>query len=122
VVEAHLEHRDPAAPWPFEPETLACTLDHPDDVPVEFRDRAIRYGWTRIAHLVPSFFGMDEEGGREISTADACLFAVVTAAVLSHDRRLRRPSSPPSTPTEGHVAMPDSRSARYSVLHQERPG
>jgi hypothetical protein len=71
---------------------------------------------------VPSFFGMDEDGGREISTADARLFTVVTAAVLSHDRRLRRPSPRASTPTEGHVAMPDSRSAHYSVLHQERPG
>ena len=120
VVEADLEHRDPAAPWPFEPETLACTLDDPDSVPLEFRDRAFRYGWPRTAHLVPSFFGMDEEGGREISTAEARLFTVVTAAVLSHDRRLRRPSPQPSTPTEGHVAMPDSRSAHYSVLHQER--
>jgi hypothetical protein len=122
VVEADLEHLDPAAPWPFEAETLACTLDDPDSVPLEFRDRAIRYGWPHAAHLVPSFFGVDEEGGREISTADARMFAVVTAAVLSHDRRLRGPSSQPNTPTEGHLAMPDSRSARYSVLHQERPG
>ncbi len=74
VVEADLEHRVPAAPWPFEPETLACTLDNPDDVPVEFRDRAIRYGWPQAAPLVPSFFGVDQEGGREISKADACLF------------------------------------------------
>lgn len=122
VVDADLERRDPDAPWPFEPETLACTLDDPASVPLEFRDRAIRYGWPRTAHLVPSFFGMDEDGGREISTADARLFTVVTAAVLSHDRRLRRPSPRASTPTEGHVAMPDSRSAHYSVLHQERPG
>jgi hypothetical protein len=122
VVEAVLERRDPATPWPFEPETLACTLDDPVDVPVEFRDRAIRYGWPQTAHLVPSFFGVDEEGGREISTANARLFSVVTAAVLTHDLPLRRPSPHPNTPTEGHVAMPDSRSARYSVLHQERPG
>ena len=122
VVEADLEHRDPGAPWPFKTETLACTLDDPDSVPLEFRDRAIRYRWPRTAHLVPSFFGMDEEGGREISTADARLLTVVTAAVLSHDRRLRRPSPRAGTPTEGHVAMPDSRSAHYSVLHQERPG
>ncbi len=41
VVEVDLEHRDPAAPWPFEGETLACTLKDPDEVPVEFRARAI---------------------------------------------------------------------------------
>ncbi len=121
VVEADLEHRDPAAPWPYEAETLACTLDDPDDVPVELRARAIRYGWPETAHLVPSFFGVDEEGGREISTADARLFAVVTAAVIAHDRRHRRPSPKSSTRTEGQVAIPDCRSARYSVLHQDRP-
>ena len=120
VVEADLEHRDPAAPWPFEAGTLACTLDDPDEVPVEFGARALRYGWPRTADLVPSFFGVDEEGGREISTADARLFAVVAAAVTAHVRRHRRPS-PSSTPTEGRVAFPDSRSARYSVLHQDRP-
>jgi len=122
VIEADLEDRDPAAPWPYEPETLAFTLDGPDDVPIEFRARAIRYGWPESAQLVPSFFGVDEEGGREISTADARLFAVVTAAVLSHDRRHRRPSPNPSTPTEGKVAIPDSRSAHFSALHQERLG
>jgi len=121
VVEADLEHRDPAAPWPFEPQTLACTLDDPRDVPVEFRARAIRYGWPETARLVPSFFGVDEEGGREISTSDARLFAVVAAAVLSHVRHRIRPSPKPRTPTEGHVAMPDSRSARYSVMDQKRP-
>jgi hypothetical protein len=121
VVEAELEHRDPAAPWPYEPGTLACTLDDPDDVPVEFRARAIRYGWPESAHLVASFFGVDEEGGREISTSDARLFAVVAAAVVSHVGRHVRPSPKPRTPTKGHVAMPDSRSACYSVLHQKRP-
>ncbi len=120
VVESDLERRDPAAPWPYEVGTLACTLDHPDDVPAEFRARALRYGWRQSAHLVPSFFGVDEEGGREISTTDARLFAVVTAAVTAHDRRHRRPSPKSSTPTEGQVAVPDSRSARYSVLHQDR--
>lgn len=121
VVEVDLEHRDPAAPWPFEAETLACTLDDPDDVPVEFRDRAVRHGWPHTAHLVPSFFGVDEEGGREISMADARLFAVVIAAVTAHDRRHRRPSETSSTPTEGQVAIPDSDSARFSVFHQYRP-
>lgn len=121
VVEADLERRNPAAPWPYDPGTLACTLNDDDDVPVEFRARAIRYGWPEAAQLVPSFFGVDEEGGREISVTDARLFAVVTAAVLSHVRRHVRPSPKSKTPTEGQVAMPDSRSARYSVLHQKRP-
>jgi hypothetical protein len=70
---------------------------------------------------VASFFGVDEEGGREISTSDARLFAVVAAAVVSHVGRHVRPSPKPRTPTKGHVAMPDSRSACYSVLHQKRP-
>jgi hypothetical protein len=122
VVEADLEHRDPAAPWPYVPGTLACTLDSPDDVPVEIRARAIRYGWPETAHLLPSFFGIDDEGGRDFSTADARLFAVGTAAVLSHDRRYRGPSAKPGTHTEGHVAIPESRSARYSVLHEKRSG
>jgi hypothetical protein len=121
VVEADIEHRDPAAPWPYDPETVACTLDDPQDVPVEFKVRATRYGWPETGQLVPSFFGVDEEGGREISTTEARLFAVVTAAVLSHVRRHVRPSAISRTPTEGHVVMPDSRSARYSVLHQKRP-
>ena len=120
VVEADFEHRDSAAPWPYESETLACTLDDPDDVPFEFMARAIRYGWPESALLVPSFFSIDEEGGREISTNDARHFAVVAAAVLSHVRRHLGPSPKPRTPTEGHVAMPDSRSARYSVLHHKR--
>ncbi len=121
VVEADLEHRDPAAPWPYDAETLACTLDDPRDVPVEFRTRAIRYGWPETALFVPSFFSVDEEGGREISTTDARLFAVVAAALLSHVRRHLGPSPKPRAPTEGQVAMPGSRSARYSVLHQKRP-
>jgi hypothetical protein len=121
VVEADLEHRDPAAPWPYDPETLACTLDNPADVPVEMRAQALRYGWPETADLVPSFFGVDEEGGRDFSTADARLFAVVTAAVLSHDSRHRRPLPKPGLPTEGHVAIPNSGSARYSVFHQKRP-
>lgn len=121
VVEADIEHRDPDAPWPDDPETVACTLDDPEDVPVEFKARAIRYGWPETAPLVPSFFGVDEEGGREISATDARLLAVVSAAVLSHARRHVRPSPISRTPTEGRVAMPDSRSARYWVLHQKRP-
>jgi hypothetical protein len=121
VVEADLA-RDPAAPWPYDSGTLACTLDNPDDVPVEIRARAIRYGWPETAHLMPSFFGVDDEGGRDFSAADARLFAVCTAAVLSHDRHYRGPSPKPRTPTEGHVAIPESRSARYSVLHEKRSG
>jgi len=121
VVEPDLERRDPAAPWPYDPGTLACTLDNPAGIPVEIRARAIRYGWLETAHLVPSFFGMDEEGGREFSTIDARLFAVVTAAVLTHDSRHRRPLPKPGLPTEGHVEIPDSGLARYSVFHQKRP-
>jgi hypothetical protein len=122
VVEADLQHHNPATPWPFDPGTLACTLDDPDHVPIEFRARAIRYGWPETADLVPSFFGADEDGAREISTTDARLFAVVAAAVLSHDRRQGRPSPPPRTPTEGRVEMPDSDPAGYSVFHQKRRG
>ncbi len=121
VVEADLEERDPAARWPYEAGTLACTLDDPDDVPVEFRARAVRYGWGQTADLVPTFFGFDEDGGREISTADARLLAVVAAAVVAHDRRHRRPSPKSSTSTEGQVAIADSRTTRYSVQHQDRP-
>jgi hypothetical protein len=121
VVEADLEHRDPAAPWPYEAGTLACTLDDPDDVPVEFKARAFRYGWRQTADLVPSFFGVDEEGGREMSTAEARLFAGVAAAVIAHDRRHRRPSPKSDTPTQGEVAMSNSGSAHYSVRHRKRP-
>jgi hypothetical protein len=98
VVEADLERRDPAPSWPYDPETMVCMLDDPEDVPEEFRARAIRYGWAERAPLVPSF-GVDDEGGRDFSSPDARLFAVVTAAVLSHDRRHRRPSVILRTPT-----------------------
>lgn len=121
VVEADLEHRDPAAPWPYDPDTLVCSLDDPAGVPVEIRARALRYGWPETAHLVPSFFGVDEEGGRDFSAADARLFAVVTEAVLSRDSYHHRPLPKPGLPTEGHVALPSSVSARYSVFHQNRP-
>jgi hypothetical protein len=99
VVGSELEHRDPEAPRPYDPGTLVCTLDDPDEAPVEFRSRAIRYGWPEDALLVPSFFGVDEEGGREISGGDARLLAIVTAAVLSHERRHGRPSSSSSSLT-----------------------
>lgn len=122
VVEADPEHMDPGMPWPYDPETMVCTLDNPVDVPVEFRARAIRYGWPETAHLVPVFFGVDEVGGCDFSAAEARFFTVVTAAVLSHDRRHRRPSSVPRTPTKGHVEIPNSGSARYAVVHQKRPG
>jgi hypothetical protein len=121
VIEVDLEHRDPAEPWPFDPETLACTLDGPSDVPVEIRARALRYGWPETAQLLPTFFCLDEDGGREFSKADARLFAVVTAAVFSHDSRHRRPLAKPGLPTEGNVAMPNSGPAYYSVFHQQRP-
>jgi hypothetical protein len=120
VIETSLEHRDPAAPWPYDPETLACTLDSPLGVPLEIRGRALRYGWPETAQLVPTFFCLEEEGGRDFSKSEARLFAVVTAAVLSHDRRHRRPLATPELPTEGQFAMPHSGSARYSVFHQER--
>jgi hypothetical protein len=120
VVESELEHRDSEAPWPYDPGTLVCTLDDPDEVPAELRLRAIRYGWPESAHLVPSFFGVDEEGGREISSVDARLLAIVTAAVLSHERRRGRPSSSSRLLTEGHLTTPGFNSAHYSVLHQKR--
>jgi hypothetical protein len=120
VVEAELEHGDPASPWPYDPGTLVCTLDDPDEVPAELRSRAIRYCWPESAHLVPSFFGVDEEGVCEISGGDARLLAIVTAAVLSHERRHRQPSSSSSSPTKGHVTTQGFDSARYSVLHQQR--
>jgi hypothetical protein len=98
-----------------------CSLEDPAGVPVEIRARALRYGWPETAHLVPSFFGVDEEGGRDFSAADARLFAVVTEAVLSRDSYHHRPLPKPGLPTEGHVALPSSVSARYSVFHQNRP-
>jgi hypothetical protein len=122
VVEAELVHADPPASWPYDPGTLVGTLDRADEVPFEFRARATRYGWPEDAHLVPTFFGVDEQGGRDISMAEARLFAVVTAAVLSHVHRVRRPSAIERTSTEGHVTTPNSGSARYTVLHQKRPG
>ncbi len=120
VVEVDLDQRDPSAPWPFDPQTLACTLDDPDDTPAEFTARAIRYGWPEAADLVPSFFGMDEEGGREISATDSRLLTVVVAAVVAHVRRNARPSPKAKGPTEGTVAMLDSGLARYSVSDQQR--
>lgn len=120
VIEADLEQLYPASPLPRNPETLACTCNEPDDVPVEFKARAIRYGWPETAQFVPSFISVDEEGGCEISTTDARLFAVVVGALLSHVRRRVRPTTKSETPTEGFVAMPDSSPARYSVLHQKR--
>ena len=105
VVEADLEHRDPAAQWPYDPDTLVCSLDDPAGVPVEIRARALRYGWSENAHLVPSFFGVDKEGGRDFSAADARLFAVVTEAVLSHGSHHHRPVPKPGLPTE--IRAPD---------------
>ena len=120
VVESELEHRDPEAPWPYDPGTLVCTLNDPDEMPAELRSRAIRYGWPESAHLVPSFFGVDEEGGREISGGEARLLTIVTAAVLSHERRHGRPSSSTSALTQGHFKTPGFDSSEYSVFHQKR--
>jgi hypothetical protein len=120
VVESELEHRDSEAPRPYDPGTLVCTLDDPDEVPAELRCRAIRYSWPESAHLVPSFFGVDEDGGREISSGDARLLAIVTAAVLYHERRHGRPSSSSSSLTEGRLTTPGFDSAHYSVLHEKR--
>jgi hypothetical protein len=122
VVQSDLERRDPAAPWPYDPETLVCTLDDPDDVPVEFRARAVRYGWSESAPLAPSFFCLDREGGRDFSSPEARFFAVVTGAVLAHDRRHRRPSALSRTPAEDGMEIPNAGSARYSVFHRQRHG
>jgi hypothetical protein len=119
--ETELE-RDPTASILYDPETLVCTVDESDQVPLEFRARAIRYGWSESAALVPSFFAVDEEGGRDFSSYDARLFAVVIAAVLSHERRHRRPSSLSKKATEGRMRTPSNGIATYSVFHHQRPG
>jgi hypothetical protein len=121
VVEADLGHAKLTA-WPYDVGTLVCTLDLPDEVPVEFRTRAVRYGWAETAPLVPSFFGVDAEGACELSAADARHCAVIIAAVISHDNRYRSPSTNPDTPTEGNVVTPHAGTARFSVFHQKRPG
>lgn len=119
VVESELEHGESEAVSPYDPGTLVCTLDDPVDVPAEFTSRAIRYGWPEAAHVVPSFFGVDEVGGREISGGDARLLAIVTAAVLSHERRHGRLSSSSGSLTEGRLTIPGFNSAHYSVVHQK---
>jgi hypothetical protein len=121
VVQANVDQWIPTASRPYDAGTLVCTLDDPDEVPLEFMTRAVRYGWPETAPLVPTFFSVDEEGACDFSTAHARLSAVVIAAVLSHDRRYHRPSSDPEIPTEGNLVISISHTARYSVLHLKRP-
>ena len=118
VVE--IDGEGPAPPWPYEAGTLACTLDDPTDIPAEITARASRYGWPRTLRIVPSFFGMDQGGGRDFSAQDADLFCVLTAAVVAHDRHYRRPSAKAGAPTNGKVLLSGSRTTRFSVRHRQR--
>ena len=65
------------------PGTLACTLDPWGDAPPEIAARASRYGWPTEADLLPTFFGLDTERGRDFSADDARIFSVAVAAVSS---------------------------------------
>ena len=116
-----LEDWKPGQPVPMPAGTLLCTLDPPDEPPLELVAKARRYGWPPDAELVPVFLrlGPDEDGG-DPGRLDVQRLTVALAAVTSHDARGPVLADPATEATTGALALSDGKRGSFSV-HQRRP-
>jgi len=86
--------------------TLLLMLDRPGELPDEFAQKAIRYGWPADAPYFPAFFGAGPDGPSDLADADARRLQVALAAVLVLDSR--GPVLAEAVPaTTGRVALAD---------------
>lgn len=67
--------------------TLLLMLDRPGELPDEFAEKAIRYGWPADASYFPAFLGAGPDGPSDLADADARRLQVAVAAVLALDSR-----------------------------------
>jgi hypothetical protein len=89
--------------------TLLFYLDDPAEIPKEYVDKAIRYGWPADADVSPIVVVGGPEGPADLSRTGAHHMTVAIAALLAHD------IDTSAVVTEGTVGLPDGSRAEYSV-------
>ena len=67
--------------------TLLLMLDSPGEMPDEFAEKAMRYGWPAGAAYLPTFVGVGSDGPSDLTGADAQRLQMALAAVLAIDSR-----------------------------------
>jgi hypothetical protein len=67
--------------------TLLLMLDPPGETPVEFANKALRYGWPGDSAYLPTFIGVGPDGPCDLAAADANRVQVALAAVVALDSR-----------------------------------
>jgi hypothetical protein len=66
---------------------LLLMLDRPPETPVEFAQKALRYGWPADAKYLPTFVGVRSDGPSDLADVDARRLQVALAAVVALDSR-----------------------------------
>ena len=67
--------------------TLLLMLDSPGEMPDEFAEKAVRYGWPAGAAYLPTFVGVGSDGPSDLAGGDAQRLQMALAAVLAIDSR-----------------------------------
>jgi len=99
--------------------TLLLLLDRPGETPVEFAQKALRYGWPADAEYLPTFVGVRPDGPSDLADADARRLQVALAAVIALDSR--GPVLVDAAPaTRGRVALADGAQGDF-VITQRPP-
>lgn len=118
---AGLDDWEPGQPVAMPADTLLCTLDLPQELPLELTAKARRYGWPLDTELVPVFLrlGPDEEGA-DLGRRDVHRLTVALAAVTTHDSRGPIVVEPATEATTGTVAFSDGTTGNFSVHQRHR--
>lgn len=94
--------------------TLLLMLDGPGEIPDEFANKALRYGWPADAAYLPTLVGVGSDGPSDISGVDAQRLQMAMAAVLAIDSRGPVLAQGPLSST-GRVALADGAFGDYVI-------
>jgi hypothetical protein len=89
--------------------TLLFYLDMPDEVPQEYQQRAVRYGWPADADLFPILVTGGPDGPGDIDRTQARHLMLALAAVLDHD------ANETATTTSGTLELPTQPGGHYMI-------
>ena len=105
----------PAPAWEATPSgTLLLMLDRAGEIPDEFAEKALRYGWPAGAAYLPTLVGVGSDGPSDLAGADAHRLQIALAAVLAIDSRGPVLAEGASA-TTGRVALADGAHGEFSI-------
>lgn len=94
--------------------TLMIFLDPPPELPPDLLAKAVRYGWSPDAEVVPAFVRSGPRGPLDVSRRDLHHLSLAAAAVVAHDRRGPILVGPDSG-TTGELTLAGGSTGRYSL-------